>query len=204
MFIKQKIFLFCAVVFVSACSLSSCVFVPKNESVVPIISLSHLVPLPLDVARIIYEESSSSASFRSSPAFPVSLRGLLSDYGRQRFGAAGTEGSFLYEIEDLQIAKRQVGPADGWKKTFGVGVRTEYLISADIKLAYMSPDTSRTRGSRIKVRRTVSIPDGYSIARREKALMSACETLISELDPVVLKTLDDPLRLTVLSSPEVR
>lgn len=190
----------CLLLVLGACSSSS----PEGKPL-PDMTFKHVEPIIVRVSSVDIENRYDSAADLKdvSSSFPVPPDIALRRYAENRIKAAGFDeaGTLKFVIEDVHIYQSMVQPAGKFSGWLGVKRKDLYEVAMKIRLYIVADDGAEGIHSILNMRRSIAIPQSYSLAEKEQEKFKFLEMLMSDVDEAVIKTLGEKMELT---SPEAR
>lgn len=172
--------------------LSSC-YSPHHEGKpLPLLTFSHLKPIPIAVGSV---RTHTEASFVTE-SFVVSPYKALENYLHARFVPAGPyDGQFEGMIQEASLRHSYEPSPANFQKFLNVGGFDVYDMNIRVKLSYLDRNGALIRGSTLSVQRIVKVSEHASIAERERRQFEAMENLFVDLDTAMQKAVLDDMNL---------
>ncbi|MCB9991271.1 MAG: hypothetical protein H6867_07800 [Rhodospirillales bacterium] len=208
---KGFMFVLCGVLILTGCTTT----VPEGKPL-PELTFVHLDRLPVQVARIDIENryQASADPKDVSSSFPSPPDIALRRYAENRLQAAGGSGVLTFVIDDATIHHSLVQPEGKIANWMGVDRKDRYDVFMRIRMYETGADGFEGTHSVLNFKRTISIPQRYSVADKELEKFKFLEMLMQDVDEAVVATLRDKMHLAnidgsipmaaLLSAPEVR
>ncbi len=137
------------------------------------------------------ESSQAAAAFTTPP--DVALR----RYAESRLKAKGYEGSLKVVIQEASVRHSVTEADNSAMKWAGVGKQDRYDLKIRIGLTDIEPDGRQPKESSIELTRFITVPQSFSIAKRETTLRDFMQTVVREVDTMVTTALQDRMHMTV-------
>lgn len=164
----------------------------NNTAAVAAPQFDHMQPLYVSAADVRVENlyAPGSDAHDIATSLPTPPDAALERYARNRLRPAQGVGTLLVTIENAGVYKTPIAAEGMLGRWTGAGARTKYDATARISLRKDVPDmTGGETSHTFTVTRTVTIPDSYSLARRDAALQEMVETMVEEADKAIAGTL---------------
>lgn len=161
----------------------------------------NIAPLSVSVSKVdvqsvflpSVETSEALKDFTTPP--DVALR----RYAENRLKARGYEDVLKFTVKDGTVRHSVVDSDSAVAQWAKVGKQDRYDLSIRVDMTLVAADGSKPKDASIELNRYITVPQSYSIARREKLLHDFMQELITEIDKMVTTTLRDRMQLTVSS-----
>ncbi len=137
------------------------------------------------------ESSQAAQAFTTPP--DVALR----RYAESRLKSQGYEGALKFVIQEASVRHSVADADNSAMKWAGVGKHDRYDLKIRINMSLVTPDGQQPKSANIEVTRFISVPQSYSIAKREKTLRDFMQRLIGEVDNMVTSALQDRMHVAV-------
>ena len=166
---------------------------------VAVLDYKHISPLYLSVGQvdIVNRYQPSSDSDKAASTFPTRPEDALNHYAENRLKSKGYEGTLKFVIDDASVKQSIAPPDSAVMKWTGTGTQDRYDISIKITLAKTEGDGRESGHAAIADSRFITIPRGYSIAKKQATIRTFMEKVIGEVDGMVTSALQDQLHMTL-------
>ncbi len=191
---------FYAVLVLCALMLAGCTSSTPEGKPMPELTFAHIVPLPVDVAAIAVENKyDPSADPRDmSSSFPTPPDIVLRRYADKRLQATGPANTLKFVIEDAPIYQSLVQPAGNFTLWMGMKRKELYEVAMKIRMFTVDDAGQESTHSILNIRRSIAIPERYSLSRKEEEKFKFLEMLMDDVDRAVTQTLTDKMNLAGL------
>lgn len=136
-------------------------------------------------------------SSKAAAAFTTRPEDALNRYAVQRLKAQGGEGTLRFTIEDATVKHTVVDPDNKVMKWAEVGKQDRYDLKVRVGLSKIEGDSRRSANAILEMDRFITVPQSFSIAKREKTLQDFMRKIVNEMDGMVTTALRDRLSLAV-------
>jgi len=187
------------VIFVLCCcllALASCTSSVPESKPMPELTYEHIEALPVKVARIeIDNRYESSAPHDASSSFPTPPDIALRRYAENKLKASGSEGTFKFIIDGANIRHSLIQPAGKFTGWMGVGRKDLFEVNMKIRMFVVDGAGKESTHSILNMRRSISIPQRYSLSEKEQEKLNFLELLMKDVDEAVTKTLREKMNV---------
>ena len=182
----------------------------------PSLTFEHVKPLSLNVANveIVNEYSTQEKQNDFSSSFPTPPDIALRRYADNKLKAAGDADTLKFVIEGANVKRSLVLPAGKFTSWMGINKKDLYEVDLRIRMFTYNDQGSQSDHSILNLRRSIAIPQRYSVADKEHEKFMFLEMLMKDVDDAVTKALDEKMDLTaanlyvpstaLLATPEIR
>lgn len=183
--------------FLLAFGLWSCAEVPPANPA-PDFALSNLPPMAVDVTSVDIVDRYNPAADPNdmSTTFVVPPVEAVKTYGRGRIRAQGDNGRLEFIIENASVHSKLREPDSKVQRWMGVNRKDEYEIFVSVRLSVIDNAGVERKGTVLTARRSLDIPDTYSLASREEKQTQALVALIRDLDVAAVNGIYNTLGLS--------
>jgi hypothetical protein len=136
-------------------------------------------------------------SSKAAAAFTTRPEDALNRYAVQRLKAQGGEGTLRFTIEDATVKHAVVDPDNSVMKWADVGKQDRYDLNIRVGLSKIEGDNRKSANAVLEMERFITVPQSFSIAKREKTLRDFMQKVVGEMDGMVTTALRDRLSLAV-------
>lgn len=187
----------CFLAFLAISSLAGCSSTIEEGKPLPDLTFEHLAPLPVNVAviEIVNRYTPGSDPRDQSSSFPTPPDVVLRRYAENRLQAAGAEGILKFVIEDASIHHSLVQPAGKFTGWLGINRKDLYEIFMKIRLYGITPDGQESTHAILNMKRSIAIPQGYTLAEKEEEKFKFLEVLMKDVDKAVTTALHEKINL---------
>lgn len=192
-------------VLIVAAGLWSCAQVPASRPA-PDFALSNFPPMVVNASavEVIDRYNPAADSSDISTTFAIPPVEAVKVYGNGRLRAQGANDRLEFIIENASVRHKLRQPDSSVQRWMGVNRREEYEILVSVRLSLRDNAGIERRGTVITARRSLDIPESYSLATREEKQAQALLELIRDLDRAAVNAVYNTLGLSVSRSPEAR
>ena len=161
----------------------------------PDITFAHMPPFPVNVAVVNIESGYDPAqdSRDISSGFPAPPDVALKSYAAHRLQPAGPAGRLTFIIENVFIHQTLVKPEGDFVGWLGVGREDLYEAEMKIRMHIETEGQSGGTDSVLAIRRSLSIPQSYSVAEKEQEKFIFIEMMMKDVDTAVTSALKDKM-----------
>lgn len=146
-------------------------------------SFSHLEPIRVRVSALEVVNAAAADPGNTLPAeFSTAVDEVAERYLRRRFMPMGGAGTLVATIEDLRISQGQKSSDFSVARFLDLGASDEYQVLMKLRLEHRTPNGAVPYGNMVTAQRRFTIPQQYSVARREAAQQKEVERLFQDLD----------------------
>lgn len=186
------VMLACLVFFTGACT------TPAGEGrPLPTMTFEHMPPFLVRTGSIDVENrydlasdpDDASASFQTPPGE------ALQRYAARRLQAAGGEGVLKFVIEDASVHRSLEQSGENITEWMGVDRKDVYDVTLKIRLYEVLGNGRHGADSVMNMRRSISIPQRYSLAKKEQEQLTFLEELMKDVDKAVTEVLGQKMGL---------
>lgn len=190
--------------FVASLGLGGCAEVPPAKPS-PDFALSSLPPMSVDVSAVDVVDRYNPAADPNdmSTTFSIPPVDAVKAYGQGRIRAQGDNGRLQFIIENASVHNKLLQPNSKIQRWMGVNRKDDYEILVSVRLSVLDNAGVERKGTVLTARRSLEIPDTYSLATREEKQNQALMDLIHDLDIAAVNGVYNTLGLS-LRSPESR
>ena len=185
--------LLCGLMFLGACTST----VPEGKPL-PELTFVHMGSFPVNVARIdvenLYDAGSDPKDMSSSFPSPPDI--TLRRYAESRLQAVGAEGTLKFVIEEASVHHSLVQPAGKFTTWMGVHRKDLYEVFMKIRMYEVAADGQEGTHSILNMKRSIAIPQHYSVADKELEKFKFLETMMQDVDGAVTGALRDKMNLS--------
>ena len=170
----------------------------------PEMTFDHIVPLPLDVAKIDiendYNPSADPKDVSSSLPTPPDI--LLRRYAEKKLSAAAKPGgsderTLKFIIEDAHVYQQTIAPDNKMLKWLHMGGKERYDVFMRVRMYTVDAGGHQSTHSILNFTRYIAIPQNYSLAEKELEQFGFLEMLMKDADKAIEETLRDKMGLTL-------
>ncbi len=194
---RFRCFSVCLLILGSVLALGACSSSSPEGKPLPDMTFAHVEPFSVNVASIEIENRYDPAIDAQdvSSSFPTPPDIALRRYAENRIHPAGSEGTLKFIIDDVNIHHSLVQPIGNFAGWLGVKRKDLYEVSMKIRLYTVSNDGAQSVHSILNMRRSIAIPQGYSLAEKEQEKFLFLESLMKDVDETVVRTLSEKMHL---------
>ncbi|AGH97734.1 hypothetical protein [Micavibrio aeruginosavorus] len=151
----------------------------------------------VSATRIEVVNASNAAAYGNdvSSTFPTPLDVALRSYADKRLVAAGTEGTFIFSIEEARVTREDLQSDNKYARKLNVDNRDRYSAVIRLKLMRENPTAPGAAHTELRVQRTWTIADNLSIAEREREQNAFVEQLLRDVDAAVVNGINNTLQV---------
>lgn len=148
------------------------------------ISLAHLQPISLNVARIEVENRYVSPATRPNVEheFPVSPAAVASNWGRDRLRAVGQSGVARVVVRRASVVEVPLKRTTGVTGAFTRDQSERYDAIIDMMVELRDTDGNVRVTAESTAKRSRSVSENVSLIEREKIWFEMTETMMSDLN----------------------
>ena len=148
------------------------------------ISLAHLQPISLNVARIEVENRYVSPATRPNVEheFPVSPAAVASNWGRDRLRAVGQSGVARVVVRRASVVEVPLRRTTGVTGAFTRDQSERYDAIIDMMVELRDADGNVRVTAESTAKRSRSVSENVSLIEREKIWFEMTETMMSDLN----------------------
>ena len=148
------------------------------------ISLAHLQPISLNVARIEVENRYVSPATRPNVEheFPVSPAAVASNWGRDRLRAVGQSGVARVVVRRASVVEIPLRRTTGVTGAFTRDQSERYDAIIDMMVELRDADGNVRVTAESTAKRSRSVSENVSLIEREKIWFEMTETMMSDLN----------------------
>jgi hypothetical protein len=148
------------------------------------ISLAHLQPISLNVARIEVENRYVSPATRPNVEheFPVSPAAVASNWGRDRLRAVGQSGVARVVVRRASVVEVPLKRTTGVTGAFTRDQSERYDAIIDMMVELRDADGNVRVTAESTAKRSRSVSENVSLIEREKIWFEMTETMMSDLN----------------------
>jgi hypothetical protein len=148
------------------------------------ISLAHLQPISLNVARIEVENRYVSPATRPNVEheFPVSPAAVASNWGRDRLRAVGQSGVARVVVRRASVVEVPLKRTTGVTGAFTRDQSERYDAIIDMMVELRDADGNVRVTAESTAKRSRSVSENISLIEREKIWFEMTETMMSDLN----------------------
>ena len=134
---------------------------------------------------------------------PMSPSNALKAYIEKRFNPVAPNGQLLITIQDASVMKSIIESDNMWD-VFDLTRKEEYTANVDllITLTRYTSTSSERRSAKVFAQRILTLPESYSIAKKEDLQFKMIENLIDELDPVIQESFKNTFHILIEKRPD--
>lgn len=174
----RKIFLAFVAIFVAGCATDA------QRSGFPQISVAHLQPIILNVARVEVVNEYVSPALRPNVEheFPVSPAAVAINWGRDRLRAAGAYGVARVVVRRASVVEVPLKRSEGLKGLFTRDQSERYDAVIDM-MVEIRDESGKVRVTvESKAKRSRSVSENISLIEREKVWFTIIESMMADLN----------------------
>ena len=198
-------------ILIVACTSSA----PESKPM-PELTFEHIQSVPIKVAEVMVDNRYNPATdpHDVSSSFPAPPDIVLRRYAEHKFRPSGDDGKLQFVIEGANIHHSIVQPAGKFTGWLGLNRKDLYEVNMKIRMFVVDGEGKEGTHSILNMRRSIAIPERYSVADKEHEKFMFLEMLMDDVDKAVTKTLQDNMQISgyklsipttaLLASPEVR
>lgn len=185
--------------FIAGLMISGCTSKPSaSVSALPSITFAHLETVPVSVSSIdvenLYNPSDDARDVSST--FPTPPDIALRRYAAQRLTATEKmPGTLKFVIEDASVYRKVIKPESQFIEWTGFGDKDRYEVVMKIRLYTLMPSGQDSPHSILNMNKAITIPQSYSLAKKEQAQFEFLHSMMKDVDRAILKTLDEKMHL---------
>ena len=180
--------------------LTGCTSTIPEGKPMPELTFEHMAPFPVNVAKIDVENQYDPASDPQdvSSSFPSPPDIMLRRYAENRLQPVGQQGTLKFVIEDSHIHHSLVQPAGKFTGWLGIDRKDLYEVVMRLRMFEITADGHERTNAVLNLRRSISIPQRYSVAEKDIEKFKFLEMLMQDVDEA------NTVPLAPLSAPEAR
>lgn len=178
-------------------ALAACTTAAPEGKPLPDLTFAHVAPLSVNVAAVeIVNDANSSADPRDvSSSFPAAPDITLRRYAERRIQANGVEGTLKFVIEEARIYHDVSQEDNKFVNWTGLDRLDNYDVSLRIRLFVEHPGGAQSNHAILNLKRTISIPQRYSLSEKEQEKFNFLEMLMDDVDKAVTDALQNKMNL---------
>ncbi len=187
----------------SSLSLTSCTTAKATDAmIVPDLTYQHVKPVYVDVVqvRICSDYEPVTNLDAASQEFPIELGEAVERFATQRIQAGGEHGGqFIFDIQSLSVTQMNTPSDSSFYKWAGVAGKDHYEAVMQVQIYAIDQGGTHSPHSVLTFKRELSIPDHYSIARREMEQFKFTERFVQDIDDAVSSVLEEKFQDLMLA-----
>ena len=162
---------------------------PVEERNFPEIGFSHQAPIALDVASIEVRKPPPGAVDGSvSSELPVTPQEAAARWARERLKPVGASGAAVVTIEKASLVEERLRRTGGVRGAFTTDQTERYVGELALAVSIVGPGGEAS--VRARATRTRTIPEGATLAEREKLWFDMVESLGRDIDKVMQEQIE--------------
>lgn len=166
---------------------------------VPDMTFEHIEPLLLRVASIDiinnYDPAQDDKDVSNSLPTPPDI--ILRRYAERKFKADDFSETLKFVIEECYVHLHEDAPDKGLVAWVSPKAKDTYKVVMKVRMYTQNDLGEQSEHSILTFRRSIAIPQSYSVAQREFEQYQFLELLMQDVDQIITKTLREKLMLTV-------
>jgi hypothetical protein len=135
-----------------------------------------------------------------SAQFPTPPGAAARKYADNMLKAAGSSGTMRFTIEDAATHRHTEDSPNSAAKWVGVDRSDVYETNLKVRLSTVQPDGSETGATEISLHRTVSIPQRFTLAQKERDKAEFVSQLMQDMDKAVTQAIAYKMNLATSSN----
>ena len=159
----------------------------------------HIAPVYVSAGRveIVNQYHPSMASDKAASTFPTRPEDSLNHYAENRLKSKGYEGVLKFIIKDATVTESVAQPDSAVMKWAGTGIQDRFDVSLKVTLSKLEGNGHESSHADITVTRFITVPRGYSIAKKQATMRDFMERIITEVDGMVTSALQGQMHMTI-------
>ena len=189
---------FCSFLLVSPFAVTGCSSTAGlHGKPLPDMTFEHVEPLPLKVAtvEVINKYSPGGDEQDVSASLPTPPDIALRRYAERRLQNDDVAGALKFVIEDAYVHHKEIVPEKGIMSWMKSEAKDIYNVVMKIRMYSLDAQGLQSDHSILTFRRSITIPQSYSLSEKEYEQFKFIEDMVAEVDGVVTSTLMHKLNL---------
>ncbi len=180
-------------------AMTGCVNQAATGKPLAALDYQHIAPLYVSAGQVdvINHYHPTPESDHAASAFPTRPEDALNHYAENRLKAKGYEGTLKFTIDNAAVKHSEVQPDNSVLKWAGAGIQDRYDVDLGITLARVEADGHQSGEASVQLTRFITVPQSYSIAKRETTLREFTQKMVESVDGMVTSALQDKMHMTV-------
>jgi hypothetical protein len=178
--------------------LSACTSTPAPEGKpLPDMTFAHVLDIPVraSVVNIDNKYDPKTNPKDMSIDFPVTPDLAAQRYAEKRFEPDGSPGTFFFVIENSFVSHSVIEPEGTISKLTGFQNKDRYDVYLTLRLYRRDQDGKESKNAVLNFNRYITIPQRYSLSRKEQVKFQFIEYLVEDLDKALLNVIADRMDL---------
>lgn len=179
--------------------LSGCTSSAPESKPMPELTFTHLDRMAVQVASVKVDNNYHQGSDKRdvSSSFPTPPDILLRRYAENKFQPSSSTGTLKFVIDGANIHHSLVQPQGKFSGWMGIGRKDLYEVTMRIKMFVEDSTGAEGTHSILNMRRSIAIPQRYSVAEKEQEKFRFLELLMDDVDQAVTRTIHEKMDIAI-------